>query len=373
MSNMKKITVVFGTRPEIIKLAPVINELRRLKRYNIEIVHTGQHLSLAEQHLSFFKIRPYLNLEIMVKNQDLDSLSRKLIRKMNAYFLESNSRLVIIQGDTASVFLTALVAYHHQIPVAHIEAGLRTNNLYSPFPEEGYRQMVSHLVRYNFCPTKNAAANLRTEGISQENIYIVGNTVVDALLTTARQIGITPFVKTIKRLSSGKKIIIVTLHRRENFGPRHESILKAIRQLSILLFDEIYIVFPVHPNPHISQPARKILHGLRNVYLSPPIGFLDISSLYKYASLIITDSGGIQEEAPSFGIPVLVTRELTERPEAVEAGCSFIVGSDPKKLTEHFLRLFTKRDLSIKSFYSNPYGDGKAAKRIVHILHQNLL
>ena len=364
----KNLTFIFGTRPEIIKLSPIIALAQRQKQFKVKIIHTGQHDSLANETLAVFNIQPDVNLSVMTPNQTLNLVSQRILQKLEPHIVSHpKSAMVIVQGDTASVFLAALSAYHHQIPVAHIEAGLRTNNIYSPFPEEGYRQMTSRITDLHFCPTQVSMDNLIKEGIKQSSIYKVGNTVVDALLSMSSKN--LPHPKILEDIPSGKKIVLVTQHRRENFGKKHQNILLAMQDVAKTHQKTTEIIFPVHPNPNIKKTVGQYLGKLDNVHLIEPLDYFTMVKIMQKSHLIITDSGGIQEEAPTFKVPVIVTRDTTERPEGVTAGLSFIVGSD-KDLITHLSNKILIDDHYSKKFkkLKNPYGDGNAAKKIINII-----
>lgn len=364
----ENLTFIFGTRPEIIKLSPIIAHAKKQRRFGVRVIHTGQHDSLANETLAVFNIQPDVNLSVMTPNQTLSLVSQRILQKLEPHLdSQPKSDMIIVQGDTASVFLAALSAYHHQIPIAHIEAGLRTNNIYSPFPEEGYRQMTSRITNLHFCPTQVSVNNLIKEGIKQSSIHKVGNTVVDALLSIRSKN--LPNPKIMENIPHGKKIILVTQHRRENFGKKHQNILLAIQDIARTHQKTTEIIFPVHPNPNIKKTVGHYLGKLRNVHLIGPVDYFTMVKIMEKSHLIITDSGGIQEEAPTFKVPVIVTRDTTERPEGVSAGLSFLVGSD-KNLITHLSNKILLDDQYSKKFkkLKNPYGDGDSAKKIINII-----
>lgn len=364
----KNLTFVFGTRPEIIKLSPVIAAAQQQKRFKINIIHTGQHDSLANETLAVFNIKPDVNLSIMTPNQTLNLVSQRILQKLEPYLAsQPRSDMVIVQGDTASVFLAAISAYHQQIPIAHIEAGLRTNNIYSPFPEEGYRQMTSRITDLHFCPTQISVDNLIKEGIKRSSIHKVGNTVVDALLSVSSKK--LPHPKLLEGISLDKRIVLVTQHRRENFGKKHQNILLAIQDIAKTHKRTAEIIFPLHPNPNIKRIVNHYLGKLKNVHLIEPLDYFAMVKMMEKSHLIITDSGGIQEEAPTFKVPVIVTRDTTERPEGVSAGLSFLVGSDRKLITNLSNKILLDDQYSKKfKTIKNPYGDGDSAKKIINII-----
>ena len=372
---MKKVLFVFGTRPEAIKLAPVILELKKYPRVQIIVCVTAQHRQMLDQALGLFAIIPDIDLDLMKPNQTLSELTGRVVDGVDRVLKKEQPDIVLIQGDTTTVMAAALAAFYNKIPVGHVEAGLRSNDICSPFPEEMNRRLTSILGNYHFAPTEKAKEALLGEGISGERIYVTGNTVIDALHMILKEpvpmvakkildrVGISDNVNERKR-----KMILLTAHRRENFGERFECICQAIKQLAERNQD-IVIVYPVHLNPNIQEPANRILGGLDRILLIEPVEYDSMAHLMNAASIILTDSGGIQEEAPSLGKPVLVMRTETERPEGIEAGTARLVGPHTDKII-----IETERLLYDKAAYNemaraiNPYGDGKAAKRIVEIL-----
>ena len=372
---MKKVLFVFGTRPEAIKLAPVILELKKYPRVQIIVCVTAQHRQMLDQALGLFAIIPDIDLDLMKPNQTLSELTGRVVDGVDRVLKKEQPDIVLIQGDTTTVMAAALAAFYNKIPVGHVEAGLRSNDICSPFPEEMNRRLTSILGNYHFAPTEKAKKALLGEGISGERIYVTGNTVIDALHMILKEpvpmvakrildrVGISDNVNERKR-----KMILLTAHRRENFGERFECICQAIKQLAERNQD-IVIVYPAHLNPNIQEPANRILGGLDRILLIEPVEYDSMAHLMNAASIILTDSGGIQEEAPSLGKPVLVMRTETERPEGIEAGTARLVGPHTDKII-----IETERLLYDKAAYNemaraiNPYGDGKAAKRIVEIL-----
>ncbi len=364
---MKKVAIVFGTRPEIIKLFPVYKALK--KDFNCQLIHTGQHSTLASSQLNIFKLKPFLSLDIMTSGQSQSGIFKEISEKFGDYLSTEKPDMVVTQGDTATAFFASVLAFTHKIPVAHIEAGLRTYNLESPFPEEGYRQMISRVAYLNFCPTETSKNNLITENIPIEKIFVVGNPVIDTLEWLKKQkISQSEYVKNLLSTISKRKIILITQHRRENFGSSHKRILQTIKSLANTFDSEAAFVFPVHPNPQIKDRVEKELNGVKNIFLVEPLDYFDFISLMKVSNLIISDSGGIQEEAPTFGLKVLVTRETTERPEGVLAGTSIIVGSSPRIIKSEFIKCLKNFNKSKSTI--NPFGDGKASERISKIISE---
>ena len=372
---MKKISVIFGTRPEAIKLAPVILAIKANPNYNCRVCVTAQHRHMLDQVLEIFDISPDVDLDLMEKDQTLAGFTSKAISALDKYLKEDKPDVVVVQGDTATVFCAALAAFYNQIPVAHVEAGLRTGNKFAPWPEEINRVLTSKLADLHFAPTEKSRQNLLREGIEANNIIVTGNTVIDALFIAIGKIKLSPPVipglpKELFENIKNKKLILITGHRRENFGEGFESICNAIAQLSIK-YPDVEFIYPVHLNPNVQGPVNKILgEGMRqNVYLIPPLTYLPFVALMNYSYLILTDSGGIQEEAPSLGKPVLVMRDVTERPEGVESGTVKLIGTDTQKIVEEISLLLTDHvyyeNIANKT---NPYGDGLATQRILNFL-----
>ncbi len=373
----KKILVVFGTRPEAIKMSPLVKLLKQEKNINIKVCVTGQHKEMLEQVLQLFSIEPDFNLDVMKKNQSLSDLSATIISKLHDVFDHFKPDLVLVHGDTSTTLCTSIGAYYHQIAVGHIEAGLRTYNLFSPWPEEGNRQITSVISKYHFAPTDTAAENLYKQNIDKKYVFITGNTVIDALFEMKNKIETDG--KLLENLESmfsyldfNKQIVLITGHRRENWGKGFENICQAIYHLS-KKFPEIEFVYPVHLNPNVINPVNKMLSNQENIHLIKPQEYLPFIYLMSHSYLILTDSGGIQEEAPSLGIPVLLMRDTTERQEAVEAGTVRLVGTNPDSIISEVSLLLNNKSEYIKmSQASNPYGDGKASKRIVNIINSNI-
>ncbi len=368
---MKKISVIFGTRPEAIKLAPIILGLKKNKEYDLNVCITAQHRHMLDQVLEIFEIRPDVDLNLMKPGQTLANLTADAIKSVDKYLAEYRPNIIFVQGDTTTVLAASLAAFYNKVKVAHVEAGLRTFNKYAPFPEEINRVITSRLTDIHFAPTKTSAQNLLNEGISGEKIFITGNTVIDALFYVKDKVlknppAITQIPNEI--LNGEKQIVLITGHRRENFGDGFINICNAIAELAETFKNHIFI-YPVHLNPNVQSPVNEILKNKPNILLIEPLSYLPFVYLMTKAKIILTDSGGIQEEAPSLGIPVLVMREVTERPEAVEAGCVQLVGTDKDKIIEMVTRLLTD-DVYFKKMQMviNPYGDGKAVERIMGIM-----
>lgn len=368
---MKNIIVILGTRPEAIKLAPVILELRKSANYNITVLNTEQQKELSNQTLQFFGIKADISLDVMAPNQSLSDLQARMLTKLNSIFDESIYDAVIVQGDTMSVFCGALAAFYHKVPVFHVEAGLRSFDLFEPFPEEALRQMTSRICRFHFAPTQKAKQNLLQENIQETDILVTGNTVIDALNCIPQSVQKQALHNlAAKKININDKLVLVTVHRRENHGNRLDNILAALTNL-VQKFPEHTFVIPVHPNPNV---RGKVVDGLKkfaNVILTEPLDYPELVCLMKNAKLILTDSGGIQEEAPTFGTPVLVMRYETERQEGVDAGFTKLVGADIDKITKETALVLSKDKVKIRiSSVTNPYGDGNAAKRIVEVLDE---
>ncbi|MBI2047573.1 MAG: UDP-N-acetylglucosamine 2-epimerase (non-hydrolyzing) [Parcubacteria group bacterium] len=371
MKSQHKILYVFGTRPEVIKLAPLISLSKNIPETEVQICSTGQHKEMLAPMLDFFDIHPDYNFDVMEQNQTLSSVASKIMTKLDMLFREARHDLVIVQGDTASAYAAALTAYHHQIPLAHVEAGLRSGDKYAPFPEEGYRRMISTLAEYHFAPTEKARNNLQKEGIIR-NVWVTGNTVVDALLSVKDKVLFgeknLEYEKKFDFAKTGNKIILVTGHRRESFGGPLLEICDSLADISRKNKD-VEIVYPVHLNPEVKKIVKEKLGTEERIHLIPPLDYPALVWLMERSYFIITDSGGIQEEAPSLKKPVLVTRSVTERTEGIEAGCAVLVGFHKKKISEMSEKLL--RDSRVYQKMSdtpNPYGDGKSAGRIVTVL-----
>jgi UDP-N-acetylglucosamine 2-epimerase (non-hydrolysing) len=371
---MVKIALVFGTRPEAIKLAPLVNAFRHEPTLECKVCVTGQHRQMLQQVLDVFGIVPDTDLELMRPNQTLGGLTAHAMQRLDQYYEREKPDLVLVQGDTTTAFCAALAAFYHRIPVGHVEAGLRTGDLYSPWPEEANRVLTSRLAAFHFAPTKWSRDNLLREGVPAAQVFVTGNTVIDALLLARAKIRANPppipgLPGEMLARSAAAPLVLITGHRRENFGPGFESICQAIAELA-RRFPEADFVYPVHLNPNVQGPVRRLLGGTQsgNIYLIEPLAYLPFVALMDRATLILTDSGGVQEEAPSLGKPVLVLRDTTERPEAVEAGTVKLVGTDFHTIVQEAERLLTdSAALQAMTRAHNPYGDGHAAERITEI------
>lgn len=364
-----KILVVFGTRPEAIKIAPVIKELKATSACEIIVCVTGQHKEMLNQVLELFKIEPDYNLAVMKENQTLTSLTSKLIEELDVVIKKEKPGCVIVHGDTTTAMVASLSAFYNQTDVAHVEAGLRTNDIYSPWPEEFNRQSIGLVAKYHFAPTSQAESNLLKAGVQKKQVFVTGNTVIDALIWVSEQIDSNPSLnKTLQAdfsfLSEDKKMILVTGHRRENFGQGFLHICEALAEVA-QNNPNVEVVYPVHLNPNVKKPVHDLLENIPNIHLIEPQPYLHFVYLLKKSHIILTDSGGVQEEAPSLGKPVLVMREVTERPEAVMAGTVKLVGTDKNKIISNITKLLNDNELYEQMRRShNPYGDGLASRRI---------
>lgn len=369
---MKVVLSMIGTRPEVIKMAPVIKELsKHPKEIHSAVCVTGQHRELLAQGMTIFGIKPDFDLEVMEPDQRLSSLTSSLFERLDAVVKEVEPDWLLAQGDTTTVLVSALVSYYHRIPFGHIEAGLRTGNKFSPYPEEVNRHIADHLADALFAPTERNRQDLLREGVPSSKILVTGNTVIDALLAAAQQ----PYDWSkgpLAILPISKTFVLITAHRRESFGAPLRQICLAIKDLSARFGPlGFHFVYPVHLNPNVRQPVQETLGGSLNVSLIDPLDYLSMVNLMKRSKLILTDSGGIQEEAPSLGVPVLVMRETTERPEALEAGVARLIGSDRQRIVEETGRLLQNpSEYAAMATKKNPYGDGNAANRIVTYLLQ---
>lgn len=368
---MKKILFIFGTRPEGIKLAPLINEFKvKDSNFKVKTCITSQHKEMLQQVIDFFNIEVDYNLHIMEPNQTLFKITSKIIERIEPILEDFKPDIIFVQGDASSAFLGALAGFYKKIKVAHIEAGLRSFNKYAPFPEEINRVLVSHIADYHFAPTKQAKENLKKEGITK-NVWVVGNTVIDALFLALKIIK-----KDEKRykeffnfISFNNKIILVTGHRRESFGEPFRQICLALKEIALKFINDVEIVYPVHLNPNVRKPVFEILKGLKNVHLIEPLSYPYLVWLLSKSYLVLTDSGGIQEEAPSLGKPVLVMREVTERIEGIKAGTAKLVGTTKEKIFNGAKELLLNKDLYKKMAQAkNPYGDGKSSQKIFNIV-----
>jgi UDP-N-acetylglucosamine 2-epimerase (non-hydrolysing) len=366
------VALVFGTRPEAIKLFPVIYALRERTKLRISVVVTGQHRAMLDQVLAIADIKPDIDLNIMVPNQSLEGLTARLLLAIGEAFDDDRPDVVIVQGDTTSAMVAALAAFYRKIPVAHVEAGLRTGNIYSPWPEEINRRIISPIAALHFAPTRSAAANLISENVDPIGIHVTGNTGIDALLLTKNRINclgeLTSSVRNVITPFLSQRILLVTAHRRENFDGGLANIAQAIKTLS--LRDDVVVVFPVHPNPRVREVIDATLRGSNKIVLLDPLEYVPFVYLMSVAALILTDSGGVQEEAPSLGKPVLVLRDTTERPEGIAAGTARLVGTNAKRIVSEAERLLDdRRHYEAMSGAINPYGDGRASERIASVIN----
>lgn len=380
---MKKILIVFGTRPEAIKLAPVIKRLKAQEsKVKTIVCVTAQHRQMLDQVLSIFKIFPEYDLDIMRINQDLFDITTEALKGLKEVIEKVKPDIILVQGDTTTAFIAGLSAFYLMVPVGHVEAGLRTYDKYNPFPEEKNRHLLSVLTDYHFAPTQWSKSNLLREGVPEENIWVTGNTVTDSLLEVVNSWSLGSKGKILARYfserygidldNSNTKLLLVTGHRRENFGEGFENICRALRTIAEKK-DDVLIVYPVHLNPNVQEPVRKILNNIKNVSLIEPLEYEHFLYLMNASYLILTDSGGIQEEAPSLGKPVLVMRNTTERPEGIDAGVVKLVGTDQINIVEGAMDLLEKKSLYEKMSKSiNPYGDGRASERITDIVLKKL-
>lgn len=366
-ARLTTVLVVLGTRPEAIKLAPVITELRRHPDVRTRVCVTGQHKEMVEPILNLFDVRPDIDLALMTPDQRLSKLTAAALTRIEDVVAFTAPDWVVLQGDTTSAMAAALAAFYQHVPVAHVEAGLRTHDLARPFPEEANRRIADALSAVHFAPTELARHNLLREGADDSTIYVTGNTVVDALLT----VGNLPDDRLdgpLADLPANRRMVLLTAHRRESFGPGLRDVYHAIREIADALPD-VHFVYPVHLNPNVQEPAYAMLADHPQISLIPPLDYVSLIHLIRRATLILTDSGGIQEEAPTFGKPVLVLREVTERPEAVQAGCARIVGTDRHAIVATALQLLTDRTAYERMAHvANPFGDGHASERIVRVL-----
>jgi len=366
MNKMKKIMLVFGTRPEAIKMCPLVNELKTRRTIETVVCVTGQHRQMLDQVLETFGVVPDYDLSIMKERQTLFDVTVNILNSIKEVLQKETPDVVLVHGDTSTTFVTALACFYLQIPVGHVEAGLRTYNIYSPYPEEFNRQAVGIMASYNFAPTNMARQNLIKEGKTLENIYVTGNTAIDALKTTVRE----DYYHEQLEWAKDSKLIMITAHRRENLGEPMKNMFRAIKRV----MDEnpdVKAIYPIHMNPIVRATADQILGGDDRIRIIEPLDVLDFHNFLSRSYLILTDSGGIQEEAPSLGKPVLVMRDTTERPEGIEAGTLKLVGTEEETIYQNFKKLLEDKDEYEKmSYASNPYGDGFACKRIADILEE---
>ena len=367
-----KVMLVFGTRPEAIKMCPLVLEMQKDPRVEPVVCVTGQHREMLDQVLEIFDIKPDYDLSIMKHGQDLTDVTVSILSGLRDVISEVKPDSIFVHGDTATTFATTLAAYYQKVPVGHVEAGLRTGDLYSPWPEEGNRKLTGAIAKYHFAPTDWSQKNLLNEGVAQADIKVTGNTVIDALLWVAKKIDSDDELHAkieaqLPKLNPEKRMVLVTGHRRENFGQSFDNICHSIRELAER--GDVEVVYPVHLNPNVCEPVDRILNGVANVHLIEPLDYLPFVALMKKASIILTDSGGIQEEAPSLGKPVLVMRDTTERPEAVTAGTVKLVGTNQDVIVTEVTRLLDDKEAYLEMSYAhNPYGDGHACKHIIDSL-----
>lgn len=361
---MKKIMLVFGTRPEAIKMCPLVKELKSRENLNITVCVTGQHRQMLDQVLKTFDVVPDYDLSIMKEKQTLFDITTNILTGMGAILDEVNPDIVLVHGDTTTTFVTALACYYKQIDVGHVEAGLRTYNIYSPYPEEFNRQGVGIIAKYHFAPTEVAKENLLKEGKVSRDIFVTGNTAIDALKITVKDEYSHPELV----WAQGSKLIMITAHRRENLGQPMHNMFRAIRRV-LEEHPEVKAIYPIHMNPVVRKAAEEELSGLDRIHIIEPLEVIDFHNFLANSYLILTDSGGIQEEAPSLGKPVLVMRDTTERPEGIKAGTLKLVGTEENVIYNNFkLLLEDNEEYELMAKASNPYGDGMACKRIANIL-----
>jgi UDP-N-acetylglucosamine 2-epimerase (non-hydrolysing) len=370
-----KVLVSFGTRPECIKLVPVIKQLEnQYDVFDLKVCSTGQHKEMLDQVINFFEIKTDFFLGLMTENQTLGALSSKLLDGMDNIFSQTNPDVVLVQGDTSTAFLVALAAYYRKIKVGHIEAGLRTYDKFSPFPEEINRQLVSRVADFNFAPTQKAIDNLKHEGIDENTLFLTGNTIVDAVKLGVKKIesddgAVNKKLKDeLDKINGQKRLILITMHRRETFGEEIQNVCFALKNTANK-YPDIRLVYPVHLNPNVRKPVYEILSGVPNILLVEPLDYPSFIWMMKKSYFIITDSGGVQEEAPTFKKPVLVIRKNTERPESLELGISKLIGTDSDEIEKSISNLVESKDLYESMIpVKNPYGDGRASTKIVEIL-----
>lgn len=365
----QRVLIVFGTRPEAIKMAPIVKAFQANRKIDVRVCVTGQHREMLDQVLNLFEIEPEYDLNIMKPGQDLTDVTTAILQGLRPVFAEFKPDRILVHGDTATSFAATLAAYYHRIAVGHVEAGLRTGNIYSPWPEEGMRRLTGGIADQHYTPTISSLKNLIMENIAPETIFVTGNSVIDALIEVSHRIDKNVGMKAdlasrFPFLDKSKKLILVTGHRRENHGDGFERICKALAVLAQR--DDVQIVYPVHLNPNVQEPVNRNLKGLDNVHLIEPQDYLPFVYLMKQSYLILTDSGGIQEEAPTLGKPVLCMRDTTERPAAVKAGTVRLVGTCDETIVAETVRLLDDElAYKVMSHANNPYGDGKTSQRIV--------
>lgn len=368
MKDKAKVVVIFGTRPEAIKMAPLVKELQKHPdTFEAIACSTGQHRDMLKQVLDVFDIEPTHELDVMVPNQTLAGLTSRLIQRLDTLFGEIKPDCVLVHGDTTTAMASALAAYYHKIPIGHVEAGLRTYNRYEPFPEEMNRQLVDVLSTFHFAPTQTAIDHLKQEHTPGDYLCITGNTVIDALHIVVEKACELP----LDIDWENRRVILVTAHRRESFGEPLENICDALKEI-VDRYDDVEIIYPVHYNPNVQDTVYGRLKDIDRIHLMDPLNYLEFAKLMSKSYIILTDSGGIQEEAPALGVPVLVMRDVTERPEAVEAGTVRVVGTDTNRIVENVAKLMDEAEHKSMSMAINPYGDGTASENIVRILKEAL-
>lgn len=365
---MKKVMLVFGTRPEAIKMCPLVNELKTRSNLQTVVCVTGQHRQMLDQVLDAFSVTPEYDLSIMKERQTLFDVTANILLQIRTVLTKEQPDLVLVHGDTSTTFVTALACFYLQIPVGHVEAGLRTNDIYSPFPEEFNRQAVSIISKFNFAPTETAKQNLLREGRAAESIFVTGNTAIDALKTTVRS----DYTHPELQWAQGSRLILITAHRRENLGTPMANMFRAIRRVCEE-HPDVKAIYPIHMNPAVREIARETLQGCDRIRMIEPLDVMDFHNFLARSHMILTDSGGIQEEAPSLGKPVLVMRDTTERPEGIAAGTLKLVGTNEETIYNSFTQLLDDMQVyTAMSSASNPYGDGFACRRIADILEKAL-
>ncbi|MDR6798255.1 non-hydrolyzing UDP-N-acetylglucosamine 2-epimerase [Acinetobacter calcoaceticus] len=374
---MKRVLLVFGTRPEAIKMAPLALKLQQnIEDFETKVCVTGQHRQMLDQVLELFNLKPDFDLNLMKPGQTLSDVTSGVLKGLEQVFEQWKPDIILVHGDTATTFAASLAGYYHKIKIGHVEAGLRTGDLYSPWPEEANRQLTGVLANYHFAPTNSSYQNLIKENVNPETIIVTGNTVIDALLQVKDKVEqdedlIQKFEQEFKFLDKSKKLVLVTGHRRENFGQGFLNICTALANLA-KKYSDIQIVYPVHLNPNVQKPVNELLSGIDNIFLIQPQDYLPFVYLMNHSYLILTDSGGIQEEAPSLGKPVLVMRDTTERPEAVDAGTVRLVGTDVSTIEKSVSELLENTSLyNAMAAAHNPYGDGTSCQQIIDFLKRN--
>ena len=369
---MINVLSIFGTRPEAVKMAPVVKALAAAQGIRSKVCVTAQHRQLLDQVLSIFDIKPDIDLDLMRPNQSLAELTATIFTHLEPILEDIRPDWILVQGDTTTVMAAAVLAYYHHIRVGHVEAGMRTGDKWQPFPEEINRRIAGVVADLHFAPTQHNRQNLLREGVPDKQIVVTGNPVIDALQTISVRSAPPETIEMIKRLGigpSGKRLVLITAHRRENFGQPFENICTALASLAEIYRGDVEFIYPVHPNPNVQEVTSRRLAGISNLALIPPLDYLPLVYLMKQATLFLTDSGGIQEEAPALGLPTLVLRETTERPEGVEAGTLRLVGTDPQKIIAETSKLLDDdQAYAAMAHAANPFGDGHAAEKIVAAL-----